>query len=90
MPFDDTLNIKNGINFAQFLECILQIAYFKVTDEERTQVKGAYSDMLQQIFQDGTLDINTKAVNDSTIALLYSAESQKTFYDNFALLGGIF
>lgn len=36
IPIDDTLNIKNGINFAQFLEAILQTAYFKVSDAERT------------------------------------------------------
>lgn len=26
-PIDDTLNIKNGLNFAKFLEAILRIAY---------------------------------------------------------------
>lgn len=29
-PLEDTLNIMNGINFAMFLECILQTAYYKV------------------------------------------------------------
>lgn len=46
--------------------------------------------MLQQMFQDGTLDIKTKAAKDDLIAELYSAESQKIFYDNYALLAGIF
>ena len=29
IPFSDTLNIMNGINYAQFLESILRIAYYK-------------------------------------------------------------
>jgi len=28
-PFADTLNIMNGLNYAQFLEAILRIAYYK-------------------------------------------------------------
>jgi hypothetical protein len=29
LPFGDTLNILNGLNYAQFLEAILRIAYWK-------------------------------------------------------------
>jgi hypothetical protein len=29
IPFADTLNILNGMNYAQFLEAILRIAYYK-------------------------------------------------------------
>jgi hypothetical protein len=29
VPFTDTLNIFNGLNYAQFLEAILRIAYYK-------------------------------------------------------------
>lgn len=29
IPFTDTLNIFNGLNYAQFLEAILRIAYYK-------------------------------------------------------------
>ena len=33
MPVEDTLNIKNGINYAQFLEAILRIAYYRSDNE---------------------------------------------------------
>lgn len=29
MPVEDTLNIKNGLNYAQFLEALLRIAFLK-------------------------------------------------------------
>ena len=29
MPVDDTLSIKNGFNYAQFLEALLRIGYLK-------------------------------------------------------------
>jgi len=33
MPVEDTLNIKNGLNYAQFLEAILRIAYWRSENE---------------------------------------------------------
>ena len=32
MPVEDTLNIKNGLNYAQFLEALLRIAFIKVAE----------------------------------------------------------
>ncbi len=29
LPISDTLNVKNGLNYAQFLESIIRIAYYK-------------------------------------------------------------
>jgi len=34
LPLQDTLNLKNGLNYAQFLEAILRIAYFKLDESE--------------------------------------------------------
>ena len=34
MPVDDTLNIKNGFNYAQFLEALLRIGYLKAEASE--------------------------------------------------------
>ena len=34
MPVDDTLNIKNGLNYAQFLEALLRIGYLKAEQSE--------------------------------------------------------
>jgi len=32
MPLSDTLNIKNGLNYAMFLEGIIRIAYHKLEE----------------------------------------------------------
>ena len=40
MPVEETLNIKNGLNYAQFLEAILRIAYLK-SDENSIPYKQA-------------------------------------------------
>lgn len=32
LPVEDTLNIKNGLNYAQFLEAILRIGYIKAEE----------------------------------------------------------
>jgi hypothetical protein len=32
-PVEDTLNIKNGINYAQFLEALLRIAFIKSAEK---------------------------------------------------------
>jgi len=34
LPFGDTLNILNGLNYAQFLEAILRIGYWKRNNSE--------------------------------------------------------
>lgn len=34
IPFADTLNVMNGLNYAQFLEAILRIAYYKKDNSE--------------------------------------------------------
>lgn len=34
LPLGDTLNILNGLNYAQFLEAILRIAYWKKNNSD--------------------------------------------------------
>ena len=34
LPLSDTLNVKNGLNYAQFLEAIIRIAYYKADESE--------------------------------------------------------
>lgn len=34
MPVEETLNIKNGLNYAQFIEAILRIAYLKSENDQ--------------------------------------------------------
>lgn len=34
LPITDTLNIANGLNYSQFLEALLRIAYAKLDESE--------------------------------------------------------
>jgi len=34
LPITDSLNVKNGVNYAMFLETIIRIAYYKLEDSE--------------------------------------------------------
>jgi len=52
---DDTLNIKNGLNYAQFLEALLMIAHLKTKEaggspENPTEFTNIYKDTLEGIF----------------------------------------
>ena len=55
LPVEDTLNIKNGMNYAQFLEALLRIAYIKA-EENNTTFKMA----LEKIFQNANIDISKR------------------------------
>ena len=55
IPVEDTLNIKNGLNYAQFLEALLMIAHMKTkqaggTQENPTEFTQIYKDTLEHIF----------------------------------------
>ena len=49
MPVDDTLNIKNGLNYAQFLEALLRIGYLKA-DASEDQSTQAFKNALDNMF----------------------------------------
>lgn len=89
-PVDNTLNIKNGLNFAQFLEAILRIIDSKAKSSDQPDNEENYRDLLQQTFQDATMSIKRKSMEDKLIVKLYTEESQMCFYDKFGLLGAIF
>ena len=36
LPIADTLNVKNGLNYALFLESLIRIAYYKLDENEYT------------------------------------------------------
>lgn len=89
-PVDNTLNIKNGLNFAQFLEAILRITDIKAKSTDQPDHEENYRLMLQQIFQDATMAIKRKSEEDELIVQLYTPESQQLFYDKYGLLGALF
>lgn len=89
-PPENVLNIKNGLNFAQFLEAILRIVDIKARNSDQPDNEEVYRLMLQQIFQDATMSIQRKSEEDILVAELYTDKSQELFHENYGLLGGIF
>ena len=49
VPVDDTLNIKAGMNYAQFLSALLRIGYIKA-EQSNDQTSQAYKNSLEQMF----------------------------------------
>jgi len=56
VPVDDTLNIKGGMNYAQFLSALLRIAYIKA-DQSGDNSNQAYKNSLDAMFQNSKIDI---------------------------------
>jgi hypothetical protein len=65
IPFVDTLNVMNGLNYAQFLEAILRITYYKkdASPEQRNNPDG-FKNTLEAMFADADLDLKKRARND--------------------------
>ena len=61
LPFGDTLNILNGLNYAQFLEAILRIAYWKKGNSDQAQVHDGFKNTLESMFADSDLDIKKQS-----------------------------
>ena len=55
----------NGLNYAQFLEAILRITYYKkdVSPEQRNNPDG-FKNTLEAMFADADLDLKKRARND--------------------------
>ena len=64
IPFVETLNIMNGLNYAQFLEAILRIAYYKKENGDQAGNLDGFKNTLETMFDDADLDIKKKAKAD--------------------------
>jgi len=89
-PLENILNIKNGLNFAQFLEAILRIIDFKAKNSGDSDNEEEYRMLLEQTFQDGTINVKNKSAEDPLLMELYTVKSQQLFHENYGLLGCIF
>lgn len=86
MPVEDTCNIKNGLNYAQFLEALLRIAFLKSAENNQP-----YAATLEEIFQNPNLDINKRTFNDQFLNQIYnSEENDQVFLEKEILLCAIF
>lgn len=90
LPLSDTLNVKNGMNYALFLESILRIAYQKLEESEYAGSENGYKNMLETIFNESNLELKRRMMEDRMLSELYSIDNCKVFYEHFSLLAAIF
>lgn len=89
VPVDDTLNVKGGMNYAQFLSALLRIAYIKA-DQSGDQSNQAYKNALDAMFQNSKIDISKRQMDDPIVSYIYEQDNTKVFYECETLLSAIF
>jgi len=90
LPLQDTLNIKNGLNYAMFLESIIRTGYHKMEENGETEIDGAYKNILEQMFNEGNIELKKRMMEDRLISELYSHDNSKVFYEHATLLSAVF
>lgn len=73
-----------------FLETILRTAYHKMEENGETEVDGAYKNVLEQMFNDGNIELKKRMMEDRLISELYSHDNCKVFYEHATLLAAVF
>lgn len=89
IPLQDTLNIKNGLNYAMFLEAIIRIGYHKLEIEGGDGESG-YKNILEQMFNDGNIEIKKRMMEDRMLSEIYSHDMGKVFLQHSSLFSAIF
>lgn len=90
IPFADTLNILNGLNYAQFLEAILRIAYYKKEHSDQAGNPEGFKNTLESMFADADLDLKKRQKNDPVLNSLVSLSNQGFFVEQFDILAAVF
>jgi len=78
LPVEDTLNIRNGLNYAQFLEALLRIAFLKAAENQKS-----YASTLEEIFSNPNLDINKRTFQDSFLNQIYNCEENDELFKKY-------
>jgi len=86
IPIEDTLNVKNGMNYAQFLEAILRIGYLRTSEGP----EGSFKNTLEKMFQQASIDINKRMEQDQALSYVYNQETVNVFLNNEVLMCAIF
>ena len=86
---DDTLNIKAGMNYAQFLSAVLRIGYIKA-EQSGDQTSSAYKNALDVMFQSSNIDISKRQIEDPVLSAVYSSEIVKAFFQSEVILCAVF
>lgn len=92
---EDTLNIKNGLNYAQFLEALLMIAHLKTkqaggSPENATEFTNIYKETLEGIFSNQLFDISKRVQADPLLEKVFNEENNKVFFEHQIMLQAVF
>lgn len=82
--------MNNSLNYAQFLEALLRIAYYKKDNSDKKGSQEGFKDTLESMFADVELDIRKKAKQDMVLSHMLELSGSGWFAHNFDLLAGIF
>jgi hypothetical protein len=90
-PFADTLNMENGLQYSQFLEAILRIAYYKKNEnsEQAGNVDG-FKNTLEAIFAETELDLKKRQKLDPVLEKVVQLSHNGYWSSKYFLLAGIF
>ena len=90
IPFQDTLNIYNGLNYAQFLEAILRIAYRLKDDGPERNNEDGFANTLETLFAECELDIEKVGKGDIVVGTLLQLAKSGIMREHYPLLGAVF
>lgn len=90
IPFQDTLNVHNSLNYAQFLEALLRIAYYKKDNSDKKGSPDGFKDTLESMFADVDIDIKKKSRQDRVRATMLELSGHGFFAQHYDLLAAIF
>ena len=78
------------MNYAQFLEAILRIAYHKRDNSDQSGNPEGFKNTLETMFDDADLDLKKKAKNDDITAKMIDLSQGNFFEENYELLAALF
>jgi hypothetical protein len=84
------MEVRNGINYSGFLEGIIRTAYYRLDDQGLQDQDGALKNILEDMFNDGNIELKKRMMEDRLISELYSHDNCKVFYQHHLLLTSIF
>lgn len=93
MPIEDTLNLKNGLNYSQFLEAILRIGYLRSERPEDFQgcpAGRSFKQTLEDMFSDAEIDVSKRQQRDPILIQVYNADCNDVFFVYVDVLSAIF
>lgn len=89
-PIQDTLNIFNGMNYAQFLEAILRISYYKKDNSEQAGLHDGYKNTLEAMFAETDLDLKKRTLKDDVLSKVQELSRHSYFEENFHLFAAVY